>query len=240
MVDFGGWELPVQFTRHPRRARGGAHAASGSSTSRTWARSRSKAPRRSRCCSGRPATTSRSSRTAARSTTACSTRPAASSTTSSIYRNAADDYFVVVNASNSDKDFEWIAEVREGDGRRGRERQRRLRAARAAGAERRSAAAADDRRRPRRRSSTTASRTATVDGVAGDRLAHRLHRRGRLRDLRRPRRRAAHHAEARSTPARSRAASARATRCASRRRWRSTATTSTTPPRRSRPTSAGS
>jgi aminomethyltransferase len=25
-----------------------------------------------------------------------------------IYRNAADDYFVVVNASNTDKDFEWI------------------------------------------------------------------------------------------------------------------------------------
>ena len=25
-----------------------------------------------------------------------------------IYRNAADDYFVVVNASNSDKDFEWL------------------------------------------------------------------------------------------------------------------------------------
>ncbi|HYM60831.1 MAG TPA: glycine cleavage system aminomethyltransferase GcvT [Thermoanaerobaculia bacterium] len=26
-----------------------------------------------------------------------------------IYRNAADDYFVVVNASNTDKDFEWLA-----------------------------------------------------------------------------------------------------------------------------------
>ncbi len=27
-----------------------------------------------------------------------------------IYRNAVDDYFVVVNASNSDKDFEWLAD----------------------------------------------------------------------------------------------------------------------------------
>ena len=27
-----------------------------------------------------------------------------------IYRNAADDYFVVVNASNTDKDFEWLAD----------------------------------------------------------------------------------------------------------------------------------
>ena len=27
------------------------------------------------------------------------------------YRNAADDYLVVVNASNSDKDYEWIAEA---------------------------------------------------------------------------------------------------------------------------------
>jgi aminomethyltransferase len=31
-----------------------------------------------------------------------------------IYRNSADDYFVVVNASNSDKDFEWIADCAKG------------------------------------------------------------------------------------------------------------------------------
>jgi aminomethyltransferase len=31
-----------------------------------------------------------------------------------IYRNAADDYFVVVNASNSDKDFEWMRDNAEG------------------------------------------------------------------------------------------------------------------------------
>src|SRR5260370_16911937 len=31
-----------------------------------------------------------------------------------IYRNAADDYFVVVNASNSDKDYEWIADLAKG------------------------------------------------------------------------------------------------------------------------------
>jgi aminomethyltransferase len=31
-----------------------------------------------------------------------------------IYRNAADDYFVVVNASNTDKDFEWLAECAKG------------------------------------------------------------------------------------------------------------------------------
>src|SRR6266850_1829225 len=31
-----------------------------------------------------------------------------------IYRNSADDYFVVVNASNSDKDFEWIADLAKG------------------------------------------------------------------------------------------------------------------------------
>jgi aminomethyltransferase len=28
-----------------------------------------------------------------------------------IYRNSPDDYFVVVNASNSDKDFEWLADL---------------------------------------------------------------------------------------------------------------------------------
>jgi aminomethyltransferase len=31
-----------------------------------------------------------------------------------IYRNSADDYFVVVNASNSDKDFEWMRESAKG------------------------------------------------------------------------------------------------------------------------------
>jgi aminomethyltransferase len=31
-----------------------------------------------------------------------------------IYRNAEDDYFVVVNASNTDKDFEWLAEQAKG------------------------------------------------------------------------------------------------------------------------------
>src|SRR5688500_9472499 len=31
-----------------------------------------------------------------------------------IYRNASDDYFVVVNASNTDKDFEWLADYAKG------------------------------------------------------------------------------------------------------------------------------
>jgi aminomethyltransferase len=31
-----------------------------------------------------------------------------------IYRNTADDYFVVVNASNTDKDFEWLASAAKG------------------------------------------------------------------------------------------------------------------------------
>ena len=31
-----------------------------------------------------------------------------------IYRMAADDYFVVVNASNSDKDYEWLADAAKG------------------------------------------------------------------------------------------------------------------------------
>src|SRR5262249_27139660 len=31
-----------------------------------------------------------------------------------IYRMAGDDYFVVVNAANSDKDFEWLAESAKG------------------------------------------------------------------------------------------------------------------------------
>ena len=31
-----------------------------------------------------------------------------------IYRNSADDYFVVVNASNTDKDYQWLAEFAKG------------------------------------------------------------------------------------------------------------------------------
>ena len=31
-----------------------------------------------------------------------------------IYRNSSDDYFVVVNASNTDKDYEWIRELAKG------------------------------------------------------------------------------------------------------------------------------
>jgi aminomethyltransferase len=31
-----------------------------------------------------------------------------------VYRNAADDYFVVVNASNTDKDYEWMVESAKG------------------------------------------------------------------------------------------------------------------------------
>jgi aminomethyltransferase len=31
-----------------------------------------------------------------------------------IYRNSADDYFIVVNASNTDKDYEWLADMAKG------------------------------------------------------------------------------------------------------------------------------
>jgi aminomethyltransferase len=31
-----------------------------------------------------------------------------------IYRNSADDYFVVVNASNTDKDFDWVKDIAKG------------------------------------------------------------------------------------------------------------------------------
>ena len=37
LVPFAGWEMPVQYARHPRRARRRARAAPASSTSRTWA-----------------------------------------------------------------------------------------------------------------------------------------------------------------------------------------------------------
>ena len=101
MVDFGGWELPVQFSRHPRRARGRARACRAL---RRLAHGRADGQRSRgarRCCSAPRATTFRSSRTAARSTTGCSIRPRGFVDDILIYQNAPDDYFVVVNASNT-------------------------------------------------------------------------------------------------------------------------------------------
>jgi hypothetical protein len=111
-------------------------------------------------------------------------------------------------------------------------------------ARRRSRSCARSRRSRSPRSAVLRLRQGRGRRTRGDRLAHRLHRRGRLRALRRARGRAG----AVGPPARRPAArtgwcppgSARATRCGSRRGWRSTATRSTARRRPGRPASTGS
>ena len=150
---------------------------------------------------------------------------------------------LVVNASNIMKDFNWITSADRRDRRcRGREHQLALRADRDPGAGGAGRSADADRRQPRRHQ-VLLVHDRRGRGRARHDLAHRLHRRGRLRGVRAagvgrarlgrdPPRRA-------RRPASCPPASARATRCASRRRCGSTATTSTRRRPCSRPISAG-
>ena len=158
----------------------------------------------------------------------------------------ADDHFMlVVNASNIVKDFHWIAEhVKEvGGDAVGREHQLALRADGAAGARGEGRAADAHRRGP------VGHQVLLVRDRRGRRrarhdLADRLHGRGRVRSVRRRRARPSACGTRSSRPGRAPAssppASARATRCASKRRCGSTATTWTTRPPWSKPTSTGS
>ena len=158
-----------------------------------------------------------------------------------VYRKAADAYLLVVNAGNTPKDFAWATEHARGDVRiADRSADYALIAVQGprAAALLSRAAAPDPSDLPYYGFRDTAvcgaptlvSRTGYT-GEDGFEVYCRPEDAARLfRTLLE---------EGRAT-APSRAASARATRCDSRRRWRSTETTSTTPSRRSRPTSGGS
>ena len=136
-----------------------------------------------------------------------------------VYRWAPEHFLLVVNAGNIEKD--WALDS--GAHRRRRRRRRRelqlaLRADRHPGPQGGSGAAAADRREPRR-PQVLLVRARRVRGHPRHRLAHRLHRRGRLRDLLRARPGRTRCGRRSSTPASPRAssrpASARGTRCAS-------------------------
>ena len=101
-----------------------------------------------------------------------------------VYRLAAEDFLVVVNASNARRDFAWIATRAAGEcRRRGGGRERPLRPAGAPGA---AGARRSWRRSPRRTiSGAQVLRLRAGDGRrrAGADLADRLHGGGRLRAL---------------------------------------------------------
>ncbi len=162
-----------------------------------------------------------------------------------VHRLADDHYFLVVNAANNDKDYAYLcAQVAGVRGRRGARPLRRLGADRRPGPARARGACSRSPASPLADIKYYRFAEGEVAGVRGDRRAHRLHRRGRLRDLPRARRtrpRCGERCSPRApTAASRRPASAPATRCGSRRACRSTATTSTTRRRRSRRASAGS
>ena len=184
MVPFGGWDMPLEYPRHDRRAPGLPPAAVVFDVSHLGT-VRVEGPdafeRLQRALHQRPRARSRR---AGPSTPTCSTRPT---------RSVLDDIIVW-----------WHPETTESRVRRDAERlQHRPRAsARSAGRDdhrttgpcspsRARAPEARWRRSGRRppRSAASASPTATWDGVAVHRGRHRLHRRGRRRDRRARRRR---------------------------------------------------
>ena len=148
-----------------------------------------------------------------------------------VYRLQPDHYVMVVNASNIDKDVDWFQEHTRRRRATSQDAVRRDRADRVPGPGRRAGAAAADDVPARPAAHLQLRHGRDGRGAAGLDRAHRLHRRGRLRDLlrRAGRARAVGPAARGGQPpsAASRSGWARATRCASRRGCRSTATTST-------------
>jgi glycine cleavage system T protein len=154
-----------------------------------------------------------------------------------IYRNSPDDYFVVVNASNTDKDFEWLAGAAKGldvEVRNVSADYAQL-AVQGPDAERTLQALTDlnlsaikyYRFAHGKVDGVLSCRAPAIPGRTASRcMSHRSTGRASCGSS--------------SRKARNRAVSAPATRSASRRRWRSTEMTSTTRPPRSRPTWAGS
>ena len=233
MVPFAGWEMPVQYEgvipEHRavrdrlRRLRRLAHG-----------RARGRGPARARAAPVAALERPRPGRRPARRSTRCSrTSDGGIVDDLIVYQLDEHRYLLIVNASNSEADFDWLKEREHPRLRRAR-RLRRVRAARRAGAAIARAARAAATRPP------FTFEMGEIDGIecmvnrtgyTGEHGVELLvHGRGRRRALGRGGR-------ARRD---ARAGSARATRSASRSATRCTATTSARRPTRSRPASAGS
>ena len=92
----------------PSTARSGP--TPGSSTSRTWARSRSKGRRPATSCSRRSRTTSTGSRSASAQYTLLTTETGGIVDDLIVYRLDGHRYLLIVNASNREADFRWLQE----------------------------------------------------------------------------------------------------------------------------------
>lgn len=110
MIDFGGWELPVQFTsildeHQAVRERAGLFDVSHMGELRVRGGKSLDLLQRATCNDVSKLENGRCQYNGLLYPTGGFVDDIL------IYRNAPDDYFVVVNASNSDKDYEWLREV---------------------------------------------------------------------------------------------------------------------------------
>jgi len=113
MVDFGGWELPVQFSgildeHEAVRTRCGLFDVSHMGELTVKGPAAVELLQRATCNDVTKLEDGRAQYTGLLYPTAGFVDDIL------IYRNGADDYFVVVNASNSDKDYEWLADCAKG------------------------------------------------------------------------------------------------------------------------------
>jgi aminomethyltransferase len=113
MIDFGGWELPVQFTgildeHQAVRTRAGLFDVSHMGEILVNGPEALKLLQKATCNDVSKLEDGRAQYNGLLYPTAGFVDDIL------IYRMAKDDYFVVVNAANSDKDFEWLAQSAEG------------------------------------------------------------------------------------------------------------------------------
>ncbi len=113
MIDFGGWELPVQFSgileeHEAVRTRAGLFDVSHMGELTVRGAESLKLLQRTTSNDASKLDDGRAQYTGLLYPTAGFVDDII------IYRMKADDYFIVVNASNSDKDFEWLADAAKG------------------------------------------------------------------------------------------------------------------------------
>ncbi len=113
MVDFGGWELPVQYTgileeHETVRTRAGVFDVSHMGEVTVRGRQALELLQKSTCNDVGKLEDGRAQYNGLLYPTAGFVDDIL------IYRNSGDDYFVVVNASNTDKDYEWLVECAKG------------------------------------------------------------------------------------------------------------------------------
>lgn len=113
MVDFGGWELPVQYSgildeHEAVRTRAGIFDVSHMGELTVRGRQAVELLQKTTCNDVSKLEDGRAQYNGLLYPTAGFVDDIL------IYRNAGDDYFIVVNAANSDKDFEWLADCAKG------------------------------------------------------------------------------------------------------------------------------